>query len=116
MLVILIYNKLCVEFCTCINNIKSPMGIYKYRNLATCAITLLSIHASNANYEGIFSKKKKNTCGFFLFFFIIIQETVASLIRCHLIMQTNIPNSCSLKIHGEKSFIKCKISLSHKLL
>ena len=40
-------------------NMKSPMGEYKYRNLATCALTLLSIPASNADCKRVFSQVRR---------------------------------------------------------
>ena len=42
-----------------IYNIKSPMGAYKYRNLATIALRLLSISTSNAYCERVFNQVRR---------------------------------------------------------
>ena len=44
-----------VKFRVTVLNLKSPMGGLKYNNLATLALQLLSIPASNADSERVFS-------------------------------------------------------------
>ena len=43
------------RICVTALNLKSPMGNLKYKNLATLALQLLTISASNADSEQVFS-------------------------------------------------------------
>ena len=59
---------------------KSPMGAYKYRNLAAIALRLPSIPTSNADCERVFSQVKRVKTDFRS---SLSAETTSSLIGCH---------------------------------
>lgn len=69
-----------VKFWLNVYDMKSPMGMYKYRNLATIALTLISIPASNADCERVFSHVRRIKTDFRS---SLSTETISSLIGCH---------------------------------
>ena len=58
----------------------SPMGSLKYCHLATLALNLLTIPASNADSERVFSLVRRIKTEFRS---SLATETVSSLITCH---------------------------------
>ena len=65
---------------------KSPMGEPKYVNLATLALELLAIPASNADSERVFSLVRRVKTDFRA---SLAPETLSSLIGCHFNMNAN---------------------------
>ena len=69
-----------VKFWLKVCSMKSPMGELKYENLATLALQLLSIPASNADSERVFSLVRRIKTEFRS---SLSTETVSALIGCH---------------------------------
>ena len=69
-----------VKFWVTVLNLKSPMGGSKYKNLATLALQLLSIPASNADSERVFSLVRRIKTDYRS---SLSTETVSALIGCH---------------------------------
>ncbi len=69
-----------VKFWVGISNMKSPMGEQKYQNLATLALQLLSIPASNADSERVFSLVRRVKTDYRA---SLLTETLSALIGCH---------------------------------
>ena len=59
---------------------KSPLGEYKFRNLATIALRLLAIPTSNADCERVFSHVRRIKTDFLS---SLSTNTISSLIGCH---------------------------------
>ena len=74
-------NEDAVQFWLHVRNMISPMGSLKYCHLATLALNLLSIPASNADSERVFSLVRRIKTEFRS---SLATETVSSLITCHL--------------------------------
>ena len=91
-----------VQFWLNVYNMKSPMGVYKYRNLATIALTLLSIPASNADCERVFSHVRRIKTDFRS---SLSTETISSLIGCHF---NKIGRCCEHSKFGDSLLIKAK--------
>ena len=77
-----------VKFWLNVYNMKSPMGAHKYKNLATTALTLVSIPASNADCERVFSHMRRIKTDFRS---SVSTETISSLAI------SNVVNTLSLK-------------------
>ena len=69
-----------VTFWINVYNMKSPMGEYNYRNLATIALKLLAIPTSNAGCERGFSQVRRIKTDFRS---SLSPNTISSLIGCH---------------------------------
>lgn len=69
-----------VKFWLCVHDLKSPMGEVKYGNLANLALQLLSIPASSADCERVFSLVRRIKTEFRS---SLSTETLSSLISCH---------------------------------
>ena len=69
-----------VKFWINVYNMKSPMGDYKYRSLATVGLKLLAIPTSNADCERVFSHVRRIKTDFRS---SLSPTTISSLIGCH---------------------------------
>ena len=73
-------HKDAVQFWLHVRNLTSPMGSLKYCHLATLALNLLTIPASNADSERVFSLVRRIKTEFHS---SLATETISSLITCH---------------------------------
>ena len=91
-----------VKFWLTVYNMKSPMGVYKYRNLATCALTLLSIPASNADCERVFSQVRRIKTDFRC---SLSTETISSLLGCHF---NKVSKCCEITTFEHSLLVRAK--------
>ena len=91
-----------VQFWLNVYNMKSPMGVYKYRNLATIALTLLSIPVSNADCERVFSHVRRIKTDIRS---SLSTETISSLTGCHF---NKIGSCCEHSKFEDSLLIKAK--------
>ncbi len=75
-----LHHREAVKFWHCVRDLESPLGELKYRNLATLALQLLSIPASNADSERVFSLVRRIKTDFRS---SLYTETLSSLIGCN---------------------------------
>ena len=91
-----------VQFWLHIRNMTSPMGSLKYLALATLALNLLAIPASNADSERVFSLVRRIKTEFRS---SLATETVSSLITCHF---NNMSQCCENVKFSEALLCKAK--------
>lgn len=80
-------DKNTIKFWLNVKSMKSPMDDYKYINLATLALHLLSIPSSNADSERVFNLVRRVKTEFRS---NLLPETVSALVGLHF----NTPESC----------------------
>ena len=88
-----------IKFWLDIYNMKSPMGEYKYRNLATCALILLSIPASDADCERVFSQVRRIKTDF------RSSLSTETIIGCHF---NKMSKCCELTTFEESLLVRAK--------
>ena len=87
--------------------LQSPMGEQRYKNLATLALQLLSIPASNAGSERVFSVVRRIKTEFRS---SLQTETVSALIGCHF----NKKSQCCEQSSFEESLLEKAKSCTHE--